>query len=111
MRGLLVLLLFLLLGSIVQVLFHLPLPASILGMLLLLIFLIVRGKTPASLESISATLSPLLPLFIIPVSVGIVTQKALLFEHGVLLLAVLAVSLIPGALLCAWIMKGGKVEL
>lgn len=111
MTGLLILLLFLLLGSALQIAFSLPLPASILGMLLLLIFLVVRGKTPESLTSVSKTLSPLLPLFIIPVSVGIVTQKPLLKEYGIELMLILAVSIIPGALITAWIMKGGKSEL
>ncbi len=92
MAGLLVLLFFLLLGTLLQSAFSLPLPGSILGMLLLLISLILRGKIP-------------------PVSVGVVTQKALLQEHGLLLLGILAVSLIPGALLCAWIMKGSKAGL
>lgn len=111
MTGLLILLLFLLLGTALQIFFNLPLPASILGMLLLLIFLVVRGKTPASLTSISRTLSPLLPLFIIPVSVGIITQKPLLKEYGLELVLILAISLIPGALISAWVMKGGKSEL
>lgn len=111
MTGLLILLLFLLLGTCLQLLFSLPLPASILGMLLLLIFLVIRGKTPASLTSVSKTLSPLLPLFIIPVSVGIVTQKPLLKEYGLELVLILAISIIPGALITAWIMKGGKSEL
>lgn len=111
MLGLFILLLFLLLGTVLQQALSLPLPASILGMLLLLVFLIVRGKTPDSLTSISKILSPLLPLFIIPVSVGIVTQKQLLAEHGLLLVAILAISIIPGALVSAWIMQGGKIEL
>lgn len=108
MSGLLILLVFLLLGSLAQTSFSLPVPASIIGMLLLLLTLIVRGKTPESLTAITRTLSPMLPLFLIPVSVGIVTQKHLLAEHGPELLVILTVSLIPGALVCAWIMKGGK---
>lgn len=108
MAGLLILLVFLLLGTLLQSTFSLPLPGSILGMVLLLIALILRGKVPDSLAAISRTLAPLLPLFIIPVSVGLVTQKALLQQHGVWLLGILVVSLIPGALVCAWIMKGGK---
>src|SRR5690554_5210692 len=111
MAGLLILLLFLLSGTVLQQTLNLPLPASILGMLLLLTFLLIRGKTPASLNTISKALSPLLPLFIIPVSVGIVTQKPLLAEHGLALLFFLAISIIPGALVSAWIMKGGKSEL
>lgn len=109
MSGLLSLLIFLLLGSLLQTLLHLPVPASIVGMLLLLLALILRGKAPDNLQRITQTLSPLLPLFLIPVSVGIITQKQLLAEHGVELLIILALSLIPGALVSALIMrKGGK---
>ena len=108
MSGLLVLLIFLLLGTVLQSTLSLPVPASIIGMLLLLAALIVRRKTPDNLTAITRSLSPLLPLFLIPVSVGIVTQKHLLAEHGAALTAILAISLIPGILVSAWIMKGGK---
>lgn len=110
MVGLLILLVFLVTGNLIQHWFELPLPGSILGMLLLLGTLMLLGKIPESLQRITQTLAPLLPLFIIPVSVGIVTQEALIREHGLMLLAILLVSLIPGTLLCAWIMKGGKAE-
>lgn len=86
----------------------LPIPGSIIGMLLLLVFLMIRGRTPESLSQISKTLSPLLPLFIIPVSVGIVTQKELLAENGIALLVIMAVSIVPGAIVCAAIMKIGR---
>lgn len=111
MAGLLLLLVFLLSGTALQQALNLPLPSSILGMLLLLAFLLIRGKTPDSLTQISKVLSPLLPLFIIPVSVGIVTQKSLLAEHGLMLIVILAISIVPGALVSAWIMKGGKSDL
>lgn len=105
MQGLLILLLFLLFGTVLQSFFALPIPAAIVGMLLLLIALLIRGRVPDSLARISSTLSPLLPLFLIPVSAGIVTQKTILAEHGLLLLAILTLSLIPGALICALIMR------
>ncbi len=111
MAGLLILLLFLLSGTVLQQTLNIPLPASIIGMILLLVFLLIRGKTPTSLTQISTALSPLLPLFIIPVSVGIVTQKSLLAEHGLVLFIILAVSIVPGALVSAWIMKGGESDL
>lgn len=108
MSGLLILLSFLLFGNLIQSGLALPVPGSIIGMLLLLVLLVLRGKTPTSLQNISKTLSPLLPLFIIPVSVGIVTQKELLAENGMALLVIMAVSLIPGAIVCAAIMMVGK---
>lgn len=76
-------------------------------MLFLLIALLIRGKIPDTLVRISATLSPLLPMFLIPVSAGIVTQKDVLAEHGLALLVILTVSLIPGAIVCAIIMRAG----
>ncbi len=108
MPGLLILLVFLLLGGVLQQLLSLPVPASIVGMLLLLLALIIRGQTPEALQKITQTLSPLLPLFLIPVSVGVVTQKHLLEAHATELLVILTVSIIPGALVSAWIMKRGK---
>jgi holin-like protein len=108
MSGLLILLSFLLFGNLLQSGLALPVPGSIIGMLLLLVLLMLRGKTPESLQNISKVLSPLLPLFIIPVSVGIVTQKELLADNGIALLVIMAVSLIPGAIVCAAIMMADK---
>ncbi|MBN56448.1 MAG: hypothetical protein CMI04_01975 [Oceanospirillaceae bacterium] len=105
MTGLLILLLFLVAGNLLQSQLDSPVPGSIIGMLLLLVFLMIRGRAPESLSQISKTLSPLLPLFIIPVSVGIVTQKELLAENGIALLVIMAVSIVPGAIVCAAIMK------
>jgi len=77
-------------------------------MLLLLVFLVARGGVPDSLASITKVLSPLLPLFIIPVSAGIITQEQLLAEHGIALVVILVISLIPGALVTAAIMMAGR---
>lgn len=104
MSGLLILLVFLLTGISLQTWLDLPVPGSIVGMLTLLFVLMLLRRTPETLQSTSRVLSPLLPLFIIPVSVGIITQKELLNEHGIALLIILAVSLLPGALVCAFIM-------
>lgn len=108
MPGLLVLFVFLLIGGLLQQQFSLPVPAAIVGMLLLLCFLLLRGKTPESLQQITQTLSPLLPLFLIPVSSGIVTQKSLVRDYGFELVVILALSLVPGILVMGWVMTAGK---
>lgn len=109
MPGLLILLTFLLAGTLLQNLLDLPIPAAIVGMLSLLLFLLIHGRIPAPLQSITSTLSPWLPMFLVPVSVGIITHKQLLASHGPMLLLILTVSLIPGILVCGWIMnRGGK---
>lgn len=110
MPGLLILLACLIAGHLLNFLFALPVPAAILGMLILLAVLVVLGKTPAVLQHTTATLSPLLPLFLIPVSTGIVTQGDIIAEHGPTLLAILIISLIPGILVCGWIMGKGKLH-
>ncbi|GGY50954.1 hypothetical protein GCM10011297_24810 [Bacterioplanes sanyensis] len=42
-----------------------------------------------------------------PVSTGIVTQGETIARHGPALLVILIVSLIPGILVCGWIMGKG----
>tara|TARA_R110000868_G_scaffold269680_3_gene529060 strand:+ start:551 stop:976 length:426 start_codon:yes stop_codon:yes gene_type:complete len=108
MSGLLILLAFLMGGTLIQYWTSAPIPAAIIGMLLLLFFLMIRRKVPAALEGITKVLAPILPLFLIPVSVGIVTHEQLVKEHGLVLLLILAISLIPGTLVCGWIMSHGK---
>ncbi|MDO6680734.1 MULTISPECIES: CidA/LrgA family protein [unclassified Oceanobacter] len=108
MTGLLILLAFLMAGTLVQHWTSAPIPPSIIGMLLLLVFLISQRKVPAALTSITQSLAPILPLFLIPVSVGVITHEQLVREHGLLLLLILAISLIPGTLVCGWIMSRGK---
>lgn len=106
--GLFYLLVFLIVGGLLQQIASLPIPAPVLGMILLLSFLLIKGKIPEPLERITQILSPLLPLFLLPVSAGIITQSDTIREHGPLLLVILAISIIPGALVTAFIMSVGR---
>ena len=110
MPGLLLLFVFLLVGGALQSQFSLPVPDAIVGMLLLLMFLVIRGKTPDSLQQTTKSLSPLLPLFLIPVSSGIITQKEIISDFGFELLVILAISLVPGILVTGLIMTVGRGE-
>lgn len=110
MPGLLLLFVFLLVGGALQSQFSLPVPDAIVGMLLLLMFLVIRGKTPDSLQQTTKSLSPLLPLFLIPVSSGIITQKEIISDFGFELLVILAISLVPGILVTGLIMTVGRWE-
>ena len=107
MIGFLILLFFLVAGMFAQQTLSLPIPASIAGMLLLLTFLLLRGSVPQSLRQTTQFLAPWLPMFLVPVSVGIVMHKQLLADHGLMLLMILTVSLIPGVLVCAACMHIG----
>ncbi|MCH2041849.1 MAG: CidA/LrgA family protein [Saccharospirillaceae bacterium] len=110
MPGLLLLFVFLLVGGALQSQFSLPVPDAIVGMLLLLLFLVIRGKTPDSLQQTTKSLSPLLPLFLIPVSSGIITQKEIISDFGFELLVILAISLVPGIVVTGLIMTVGRGE-
>lgn len=108
MSGLLILLVFLMGGTLIQHWTSVPIPPAIIGMLLLLLFLIANRTVSKPLERVSKSLSPFLPLFLIPVSVGVVTHEHLVRTHGLTLLLILTISLIPGIVVCGWIMSKGK---
>ena len=108
LNGLFYLLVFLTLGELIHNVFNLPIPGSIIGMVILLCSIISLKKIPESLKQAAASITPLLPLFIIPVSAGLITQRELLSQYGIQLLIILFVSLIPGIAVTALIMNWGK---
>ena len=108
MQGLMILIFCTVFGGAISQTLGIPLPGSIVGMMLLLLLLIGLRRVPTPLVDSVATLTPYMPLFIVPASVGLITQTDLLMEHGLELLFILAISLVPGALVCAVIMRWGK---
>lgn len=105
LAGLFALLVFLVLGEAIQSWIAIPVPSSIIGMVFLLIIIILRNKIPKSIELASNSLSPLLPLFIIPISAGLLTQIDIIEQHGLKLLLILTISLIPGVLVTALVLR------
>jgi holin-like protein len=103
--GLFALLVFLIFGEAIQSWIAIPVPSSIIGMILLLIIIIIRNKTPKSIELAANSLAPLLPLFIIPISAGLITQSAILEQYGLKLFIILTLSLIPGVLVTAFVLQ------
>ncbi len=106
LNGFIILLIFFLLGEFIANLFAWPIPGSVMGMLLLFIFLSVRSGIPKSIKHSSETLLPYLPLFIVPASVGIVGHLYLLKQDGLLIVLAMVVSLLVGIPLCGWLMQG-----
>lgn len=90
--GFLILSVFYLLGSVFANLTGLSIPPAILGLVGLLMCLFIRGRLPTSLASITTTLLPLLPLFLIPASVQIIEFGPMVKQDGVLLLIAMALS-------------------
>jgi holin-like protein len=103
--GLFALLVFFIFGEAIQSWIAVPVPSSIIGMILLLILITLRNKIPKSIELAANSLAPLLPLFIIPISAGLITQSAIIEQHGLKLFIILTISLIPGVLVIAFVLR------
>ena len=70
LEGMLLLVGFQLLGELAKRIFHLPVPAPVLGMALLLVFLLLLGRVPASLARASDGLLGHLSLLFVPAGVS-----------------------------------------
>ena len=80
-----------------------PVPGPVVGLVLLLLLLVARDRFPAlargplgngGVEGASRGLLANLSLLFVPAGVGVVQKLDLLAEHGVAILAILAVSVI-----------------
>lgn len=70
--GLVLLLIFQILGNVAEMYFHLPVPGPVLGMFLLLIALISYDKLAAYARPISLVLISYLAVLFVPAGVGII---------------------------------------
>ena len=92
--GLLCLLLFQLLGFMVINTLNMPIPAPVMGLVLLFCYLLARGQVDESLVKVTSNLLPLLPLFLIPASAGIIQYGGLLADDWKPITVALVVSLL-----------------
>lgn len=76
LRGLTWLVLFQLLGTAINHLFVPVLPGPIIGLLLLLAYLIMRGEVGAPLSEAASSLLRYLPLLLVPPAVGVMVYAA-----------------------------------
>ena len=61
-------------GEVLNKVLKIPIPGNILGMILLLVFLIIRKKSFHSLDTTVSFFLKYLPLLFIPAAMGIITQ-------------------------------------
>ncbi|WP_407148670.1 CidA/LrgA family protein [Bradyrhizobium sp. ORS 86] len=92
-----------LIGEVVVRALGAPVPGPVVGLLLLVLLLLARDRFPVlargplgddGVESTSRAMLANLSLLFIPAGVGVVQKLDLLAEHGVAILAILAVSVI-----------------
>ncbi len=87
-----ILYLFYLAGDVLQKLLHLPVPGSIVGLLLLFVLLLLKIVPVKLIENGSSFILAYLPMFFIPATAGIMNHLDIFGGRGLLLIAVLVVS-------------------
>ena len=100
------LLLFQVLGEAIAFALSSPIPGPVIGMLLLVLWLIVRRDRDAELMEFSARGLRHLSLVFIPVTVGIMTQFDRLAEEWLAILVAIVVSTLVSIVVTAYIVRG-----
>jgi holin-like protein len=103
-RALTVLLLFQLVGEVIARLLDLPVPGPVIGMLLLLGALLLRGELPATLHKAAQNLLSYLALLFVPAGVGVMVHIGRLQDEWLAILATLVLSTLVTLVLTAWAM-------
>mgnify|MGYP000444510380 CR=1 FL=1 len=104
-QGLVQLFIFQALGELISK-FALPfIPGPVLGLVLLLAFLGIRGRIPASMDLVGNSILQHLGLLFIPASVGVVLYLPVLQANGWAISAALTVSVLATVAVVALLLK------
>ncbi len=104
-QGLVQLFIFQALGDLVSK-FALPfIPGPVLGLVLLLVFLSLRGHVPASIDVVSRSILQHLGLLFIPASVGVVLYLPVLQANAWAISAALVVSVVATVAVTSLVLK------
>jgi holin-like protein len=91
-RGLVQIFLFQGVGEIISKLLGLPVPGPVIGLILLLCFLLIRGRIDPDLDRVATAFAQHLGLLFIPAAVGVVIFAPQLASHGLAIAASLVLS-------------------
>lgn len=105
LRGLSWLVLCQLLGTVLNVLLLPMLPGPIIGMLLLFVFLIVRGEVGEPLSVASSSLLKYLPLILVPPAVGVMAYASDIAADFWAVVGALVLSLLVSLAFAGWLMQ------
>ncbi|MDD2134558.1 CidA/LrgA family protein [Pseudomonas kurunegalensis] len=105
LRGLTELVIFQLIGSLISSSVLKPVPGPIVGLVLLLVFLCVRGELSASVEQAAGWLLRCMPLLLVPAAVGVMAWYSVIQPMVWALLIVLCVSLVPTMIFTGLLMQ------
>jgi len=98
------LLLFQFVGEALAAITHVPIPGPLIGMLLLLAWLMIRGGPSAELEGFGRSLLSWLAMLFVPASTGLITGRALLEADWWRIALAIVVSTALGLATTGWLM-------
>ena len=105
LRGLSWLVLCQLLGTVLNVLLLPMLPGPIIGMLLLFVFLMLRGEVGEPLSVASSSLLRYLPLILVPPAVGVMAYASDIAADFWAVVGALVLSLLVSLAFAGWLMQ------
>lgn len=99
-----------LIGEVITRALTLPVPGPVIGMVLLFVFLVVRGRVPDGLDKVSATLLQHLSLLFVPAGTGVMLHfrliEASLLPITLSLLISTVLTIAVTSVLMAWLSRG-----
>ncbi len=104
-NGFLILLLCQLIGELIVFSLDVPVPGAVVGMVLLLVGLIVRGNVPEGVRTSAQGLLSILPLLLVPAGVGLMVHYELIVSEWPVILAALVVSTFVTLVLVTLLLK------
>ncbi|CAM5341833.1 CidA/LrgA family protein OS=Stutzerimonas stutzeri OX=316 GN=CXK95_05470 PE=4 SV=1 [Stutzerimonas stutzeri] len=105
LRGLTWLVLFQLLGTVLNVLLVPMLPGPIIGLLMLFAALLLRGSASESLQVAASSLLRYLPLLLVPPAVGVMVYTEAILQDFWAIVGVLVISLLISLVFTGWLMQ------
>jgi holin-like protein len=103
--GISILLICQLCGEILVRLLNFPVPGPVIGMVLLLIFLIIKGSVPKTVQTVSDALLNNLALLYVPAGVGLMEHFKLISKDWLVISVALVVSTIITMAVTAVVLK------
>ncbi|MAZ05144.1 CidA/LrgA family protein [Marinobacter sp. SS8-8] len=105
LNGITLLLVYQLVGEITVRLLGLPIPGPVLGMVMLFITLMIRGRTPVSVDQASTALLSHLSLLFVPAGVGMMAHFGRIADEWVPITLALLLSTVITMVATALIMQ------
>ncbi|HHX34949.1 MAG TPA: CidA/LrgA family protein [Pseudomonadales bacterium] len=105
LRGLSLLVAFQLVGTAFNVLFFPVIPGPIIGLVLLFIYLMLRGRVDAPLNEAAGSLLRYLPLLLVPPAIGVMAHVADIQADFWAIVGALVISLLVSMVFLGWLMQ------